>query len=128
MRERNDCIHNFEPVEKFKMERFDMNNNLGIGIALVGSLKGYQVKIVMPENMSEERKKLIRTIGADLILTPAGKSIQGAVDRVQEMQKEDSRVFVCQQFENPDNPRIHYCDSLSNAMPERFHKTRGPNR
>ena len=84
------------------------SGNTGIGIALVGRLKGYQVKIVMPENMSEERKKLIKTLGAELILTPADKSIQGAVDKVQELQREDSRVFVCQQFENPDNPRIHY--------------------
>ena len=70
------------------------SGNTGIGIALVGRLKGYQVKIVMPENMSEERKKLIRTLGAELILTPAGRSIQGAVDRVREMQKEDERGFV----------------------------------
>ena len=84
------------------------SGNTGIGIALVGRLKGYQVKIVMPENMSEERKKLIKTLGAELILTPADKSIQGAVDKVQELQREDARVFVCQQFENPDNPRIHY--------------------
>jgi cysteine synthase len=84
------------------------SGNTGIGIALVGRLKGYQVKIVMPENMSEERKKLIKTLGAELILTPADKSIQGAVDKVQELQREDPRVFVCQQFENPDNPRIHY--------------------
>ena len=84
------------------------SGNTGIGIALVGRLKGYQVKIVMPENMSEERKKLIRTLGAELILTPSNESIQGAVHRVRDMQQEDSRVFVCQQFENPDNPRIHY--------------------
>ena len=84
------------------------SGNTGIGIALVGRLKGYQVKIVMPENMSEERKKLIKTLGAELILTPADKSIQGAVDKVQELQREDSRVFVCQQFENPANPQIHY--------------------
>jgi cysteine synthase len=84
------------------------SGNTGIGIALVGRLKGYQVKIVMPENMSEERKKLIRTLGAELILTPADRSIQGTVERVREMQREDPRVFVCQQFENPDNPRTHY--------------------
>ncbi len=84
------------------------SGNTGIGIALVGRLKGYQVRIVMPENMSDERKKLIITLGAELVLTPAGASIQGAVDRVKAMQAEESRVFVCQQFENPDNPRVHY--------------------
>ena len=84
------------------------SGNTGIGIALVGRLKGYKVRIVMPENMSEERKRLIRALGADLVLTPAGESIQGAVDRVRQMAAEDPRVFVPQQFENPDNPLVHY--------------------
>ncbi|MEJ5260465.1 MAG: cysteine synthase A [Anaerohalosphaeraceae bacterium] len=84
------------------------SGNTGIGIALVGRLKGYKVRIVMPENMSVERKKLIKALGADLILTPAEKSIAGAVETVEQMQAEDPRVFVPQQFKNPDNPRIHY--------------------
>jgi cysteine synthase len=84
------------------------SGNTGIGIALVGRLKGYTVRIVMPENMSEERKKLIRALGAELILTPAKDSIAGAVERVRQMAAADPRVFVPQQFENPDNPRIHY--------------------
>jgi cysteine synthase A len=62
----------------------------------------------MPENMSEERKKLILALGAELVLTPAQESIGGAVDRVNRMKAEDPRVFVLQQFENPDNPRAHY--------------------
>ena len=84
------------------------SGNTGIGLALVGSLKGYRVRIVMPENMSEERKMLIRTLGAELVLTPAEESIGGAVKRVRQMQAEDPRVFVPQQFENLDNPRVHY--------------------
>ncbi|MEN8179025.1 MAG: cysteine synthase A [Pseudomonadota bacterium] len=84
------------------------SGNTGIGLALVGSLKGYRVRIFMPENMSEERKMLIRTLGAELVLTPAEESIGGAVERVRQMQAEDPRVFVPQQFENLDNPRIHY--------------------
>lgn len=84
------------------------SGNTGIGVALVGRLKGYRVRIVMPQGMSEERKKLIRALGADLILTPDELSIQGAVDRVREIAAEDPRVFVPQQFENPDNPRCHY--------------------
>jgi cysteine synthase A len=84
------------------------SGNTGIGIALVGRLKGYRVRIVMPENMSEERKKLIATLGAELILTPAEESIGGAVKRVDQMAANDPRVVVHQQFENPDNPRIHY--------------------
>jgi cysteine synthase A len=58
--------------------------------------------------MSVERKKLIKALGADLILTPAEKSIAGAVEKVEQMQAEDPHVFVPQQFKNPDNPRIHY--------------------
>ena len=84
------------------------SGNTGIGLALVGGLKGYRVRIFMPENMSEERKLLIRTLGAELVLTPAQESIGGAVKRVRQMQAEDPRVFVPQQFENPDNPRVHY--------------------
>jgi len=84
------------------------SGNTGIGIALVGRLKGYAVRIVMPEGMSEERKKIIKALGADLVLTPDKESIGGAVRRTQAMAAEDPRVFVPQQFENPDNPRVHY--------------------
>ena len=84
------------------------SGNTGIGVALIGRLKGYKVRIVMPQGMSEERKKIIRALGADLILTPDEESIGGAVKRVCEMAAEDPRVFVPQQFENPDNPRCHY--------------------
>jgi cysteine synthase A len=84
------------------------SGNTGIGIALVGRLKGYKAKIVMPENMSEERKKLIRTLGAELILTPAEENIGGAIKRAKDMASQDPHIFIPQQFENPDNPRVHY--------------------
>ncbi len=84
------------------------SGNTGIGVALVGRLKGYKVRIVMPEGMSEERKKLIKALGAELVLTPDELSIPGAVERVREMAAEDPRIFVPQQFENLDNPRCHY--------------------
>ena len=84
------------------------SGNTGIGIALVGRLKGYRVRIVMPEDMSDERKKLIQALGAELVLTPARESIRGAVERVRQMAAADARIYVPQQFENPDNPRIHY--------------------
>lgn len=84
------------------------SGNTGIGVALVGRLKGYQVRIVMPEGMSIERRKLIKALGAELVLTPDKDGIGGAVSRVREMAAEDPRVFVPQQFENPDNPRVHY--------------------
>jgi cysteine synthase A len=84
------------------------SGNTGIGLALVGRLKGYRVRIVMPAGMSEERKKLIRALGGDLVLTPDEEGIAGAVRRVREMAAADPNVFVPQQFENPDNPRVHY--------------------
>ncbi len=84
------------------------SGNTGIGVALVGRLKGYKVRIVMPEGMSEERKKLIKALGGELILTRDEDGIAGAVERVRQLAAEDPRVYVPQQFENPDNPRIHY--------------------
>jgi cysteine synthase A len=84
------------------------SGNTGIGIALIGRLKGLAVKIVMPEGMSEERKKIIRALGAELILTPDAESLDGAVRKVGEIAAADPRVFVPQQFENADNPRCHY--------------------
>jgi cysteine synthase A len=85
------------------------SGNTGIGVALVGGLKGYKVTIVMPENMSDERKKLIRALGAELILTPENDSLDGAVRKVEEIKAADSDgVYVPQQFENPENPKVHY--------------------
>jgi cysteine synthase A len=84
------------------------SGNTGIGVTLVGRLKGYRVIIVMPENMSEERKKLIRALGAELILTEGDKGIAGAVEKVKQIAAENKKIFVPQQFENPDNPRCHY--------------------
>ena len=84
------------------------SGNTGIGIALVGKLKGYKVCIAMPENMSEERKRLIKSLGASLVLTPAKKNIAGAVEYVNKMKAKDPDIYVPQQFENPDNPRVHY--------------------
>ena len=84
------------------------SGNTGIGLALVGRLMGHRVRIVMPEGMSEERKKLIRGLGADLVLVPDEEGIGGAVRRVEEMAAEDKQVFVPQQFKNPANPQVHY--------------------
>jgi len=97
------------------------SGNTGIGVALVGRLKGYRVRIVMPAGMSEERKKLIRALGAELVLTPDEEGIAGAVEKVREMAAEDPRVYVPQQFENPDNPRVHY----EQTAPELWRQTGG---
>jgi cysteine synthase A len=84
------------------------SGNTGIAIALIGRLKGYRVRIVMPAGMSEERKKIIRALGAELVLTPDKEGIAGAVETVKRMAAEDPDIFVPQQFENPDNPKVHY--------------------
>jgi len=84
------------------------SGNTGIGIALVARLKGYKAQIVMPEGMSEERKKLIKALGAELILTPDRDGIAGAVKRVEQMTRDNPDIYVPQQFENPDNPKCHY--------------------
>ncbi len=96
------------------------SGNTGIGIALVGVQKGYRVLIVMPEDMSEERKKIIKALGAELVLTPASESISGSVKKVEEL-AQDPNVFVPQQFENPNNPACHY----EQTAPEIWKQTGG---
>ncbi|GAB1432259.1 cysteine synthase A [Spirochaetota bacterium] len=89
------------------------SGNTGIGIALVGIQKGYKVIIVMPENMSEERKKIVKALGAKLVLTKAEDSIGGSVAEVMNMKLKDQNIFIPQQFENPDNTKIHYLTTAS---------------
>lgn len=85
------------------------SGNTGIGLALVGVRKGYNVIIVMPENMSEERKKVIQALGAKLILTEPQLSIGGAVDKANEIAQSDpDTYFMPQQFVNSANPEAHY--------------------
>lgn len=84
------------------------SGNTGIGLALCGVRMGYEVTIVMPENMSEERKSVIKALGANLVLTPAEKSLDGAVSEALRIASQSDEYFVPQQFENPDNPAIHY--------------------
>ena len=84
------------------------SGNTGIGLALCGVRKGYRVIIVMPENMSEERKKIISALGAELVLTDAQKSIAGSVEKAMEIANSSPNYFVPQQFQNPANPQIHY--------------------
>lgn len=84
------------------------SGNTGIGLALCGVRKGYRVIIVMPENMSEERKKIIHALGAELVLTPLELSIGGSVEKAEEIASSSDEYFVPQQFENPANPDAHY--------------------
>ena len=84
------------------------SGNTGIGLALCGVRKGYRVIIVMPENMSEERNKIIHALGAELVLTPPELSIGGSVEKAEEIAASSDEYFVPQQFENPANPDAHY--------------------
>jgi cysteine synthase A len=84
------------------------SGNTGIAVAFVGRLKGYKVIICMPSDMSEERKKIIRALGAELIETPAEASITGSVEKAEEIRAGIPGSFLLGQFVNPLNPEIHY--------------------
>lgn len=85
------------------------SGNTGIGLALVGALKGYPVICVMPENMSEERQKIIAAYGGAIEFTPAEACLDGCLKRLQEIVAEDpEQYFIANQFSNPHNPEIHY--------------------
>jgi cysteine synthase A len=83
------------------------SGNTGIGLAVACAAKGYRLTIVMPEDMSEERKQLLTALGAELILTPKEEGIPGAVKRAEELSRKDHRYLPTRQFENPVNPEIH---------------------
>ena len=86
------------------------SGNQGIGLALVGAVRGYKTIIIMPDSVSEERRKLVKAYGADVILIHddgnIGACIEECMQTALRMQKEDPNVFVPQQFENPANPQI----------------------
>lgn len=87
------------------------SGNQGIGLALVGAVKGYKTVIIMPDSVSEERRKLVRHYGAEVILIHDEGNIGDCIDKclktALKMQKEDPNVYVPQQFENPANPTVH---------------------
>jgi len=83
------------------------SGNTGIGLALVGAAKGYQVILVMPESMSVERRKLMEVYGASFVLTPREKGMKGAIEKAQEILASNTNAWMPQQFNNPANPQIH---------------------
>jgi cysteine synthase A len=85
------------------------SGNTGIGLTLVGVTKGYRVVCVMPENMSEERKKIITAFGGEIVFTPAKESLPGCLKKLNDMvQRTPEKYFIANQFQNLHNPEIHY--------------------
>ena len=84
------------------------SGNTGIGLASVCAAKGYKCILVMPENMSSERIKLIKAYGAEVVLSPAKLGMKGSVEKAEELSKTYENSFIPSQFDNPSNPEIHY--------------------
>lgn len=97
------------------------SGNTGIGLALVGTARGYRCMIVMPDSMSVERIKMMEALGAEVILTEGAKGMAGAIEKAKELSKEIPDSFIAGQFDNPANAMAHY----KSTGPEIFEATDG---
>src|ERR1035437_7515330 len=83
------------------------SGNTGIALAFVAAAKGYKLTLTMPETMSIERRRLLRILGANLVLTPGPEGMSGAIKRCNELHAADANSIIASQFDNPANPEIH---------------------
>ena len=98
--------------KKGKLKKGDLiveatSGNTGVGLAYVAASRGYRSILTMPDSMSIERRKILTTLGAELVLTPAAEGMKGSIDKVEEILKENPGSFCPGQFSNPANPEIH---------------------
>jgi len=107
------CLAMIEAAEKEEKLRKGMtiveptSGNTGIGLAMVASVKSYRLVLAMPDTMSIERRKLLKALGAELVLTPGADGMSGAIRKAEELVASNAGYFMPQQFNNPANPEVH---------------------